>query len=89
MSKTDDILVGINNARILYDRADLFIKEALTIAQSLPEAAHFLAEVRKARHDLAKPLTVIYNAKVLLKTKPLTVPEDSQRPSTETKPPKR
>ena len=61
MTHQDDVYQTIAQARLLYDRANSLLSEAITKAATREETRELSDRLREAKHAMASPLTVIYN----------------------------
>lgn len=66
MTHSDEILQYLSMARNLYLKAGALIDEAITKATAHTYSEPVADKLREAKHDLASPLSVIFNAHLLL-----------------------
>jgi hypothetical protein len=69
MTHSDEILQYLSLARAEYLKAGSLVDEAINRAKSHAYSEPIADKLRAAKHDLAGPLTVIFNAHNMLKGK--------------------
>ncbi len=88
MTNQDEILQDLSLARSLYLKAGALVDEAINKAKTHTYSEPVAEKLREAKHALASPLSVIFNAHLCLTDrrakKNQAAPKHDLKPSTET-----
>jgi hypothetical protein len=68
-SHSDEVTQSLSFAMVLYEKAGKLLNNAIAVAESRETTKEMAARLREAKHDIASPLSVIYNVTEIAKRK--------------------